>query len=232
MIMPDGTYRATYTLTVRRKFSRSPRTYKVLATPDGTRADIEEIRSKYKKIGFRIGEETFLDKQVQSFTCSRDEMTLEEALQLKIGETWSSAGNDEIYYHVYKEREAAELVSKSLKHLWPAELGKVVTQGLSQYSVGITRLSIDYKPIEKTYCMPDPHTFLNCPNCKQPPKVWIFDNGAFAKCECENAENVSGQTIWEYHKAHNGDMTNWSHADLRDKWNLAQKRKIPAKFGF
>jgi hypothetical protein len=104
MIMPDGTYRATYTLTVRKKFSRSPRTYKVLATPDGTRADIEEVRSKYKKIGFRIGEETFLDKHIQSFSCSRDEMTLEEALQLKIGEIWSSignaAGNDEIYYHV------------------------------------------------------------------------------------------------------------------------------------
>lgn len=61
-----------------------------------------------------------------------------------------------------------------------------------------------------------------CPKCNCKPRVWIFDNGEFAKCRCcglYDSAPAKGQTIWEYHKEHSGNMTNWSHNDLRDDWN-------------
>ena len=86
----------------------------------------------------------------------------------------------------------------------------------------------------KAYLLPDFYHTLSdhnlkedewhtCPKCLKKPRLWIFDNGEYAKCGCNSTydqASASGQTIWEYHNQHNGDMTNWSHNDLRDKWNL------------
>ncbi len=86
----------------------------------------------------------------------------------------------------------------------------------------------------KAYLLPDFYHTLSdhnlkedewhtCPKCLKKPRLWIFDNGEYAKCGCNSTydqASASGQTIWEYHNQHNGDMTHWSHNDLRDKWNL------------
>lgn len=86
----------------------------------------------------------------------------------------------------------------------------------------------------KAYLLPDFYCPLSdhnlkedewhtCPKCLKKPRLWIFDNGEHAKCGCNSTydqASASGQTIWEYHNQHNGDMTHWSHNDLRDKWNL------------
>lgn len=69
----------------------------------------------------------------------------------------------------------------------------------------------------------DENEWHTCPLCMQKPRLWIFDNGEHAKCGCNSMydqASASGQTIWEYYNKHNGDMTHWSHNDLRDKWNL------------
>lgn len=67
-----------------------------------------------------------------------------------------------------------------------------------------------------------PDEWLECPHCKEKPRLWIFDNGEYAKCKCQDTYDkaaASGISIWDYHKKHNGDMTEWNHDDLRDNWN-------------
>src|SRR3954465_1767748 len=67
-----------------------------------------------------------------------------------------------------------------------------------------------------------PEEWHACPVCEEKPRLWIFDNGAYAKCKCQDTYDdhaARGKTIWEYHREHNGDMTNWNHNDLRDNWN-------------
>lgn len=83
-----------------------------------------------------------------------------------------------------------------------------------------------YKPLAE--CSVKEDEFNACPICDNKPRLWIFDNGEFAKCGCNkqyDKASASGMTIWEYHKLHNGDMTNWNHNDLRDNWNKVVKER-------
>lgn len=88
-----------------------------------------------------------------------------------------------------------------------------------------------YVPLEKWNSI-NPEEWNECPRCNEKPRVWIFDNGAFAKCKCQDTYEESaaeGISIWQYHKAHNGDMTDWNHNDLRDNWNkYVEQQKEPA----
>lgn len=120
--------------------------------------------------------------------------------------------------HWFKEKEAAELYATAFSHLKAASLGEVIdftTKG--PWGVSITRLSNDYLPLSENW-LRDPNPFVKCPLCNQLPKVWLSDNGAFANCECKDAIAISG----EHH----------DHTDLRDNWNLSQRRKLHSKFGF
>lgn len=84
-----------------------------------------------------------------------------------------------------------------------------------------------YKPLEEQYGI-KPEEWEECPDCNEKPRLWVFDNGKYAKCKCQDTYEeaaASGQSIWNYHKEHNGDMSNYSHNDLRDNWNKFAKEK-------
>lgn len=78
-----------------------------------------------------------------------------------------------------------------------------------------------YKPLSECHVVPEEWEL--CPNCEEKPRLWIYDNGEFAKCKCQDTYEkaaAEGMSIWQFHNLHNGDMTNWNHNDLRDHWNL------------
>ena len=84
-----------------------------------------------------------------------------------------------------------------------------------------------YTPIESYYgLLPD--DFHTCPDCLTKPRLWIFDNGEQAKCNCNDtydAASAYGICIWDYHKLHNGDMSGWNHNDLMNNWNKVAKER-------
>lgn len=83
-----------------------------------------------------------------------------------------------------------------------------------------------YLPI--TECCVNPDEWVPCGRCGKKPHLWIFDNGEQAKCDCNkeyDAPSATGISIWKYHNAHNGNMTNWNHNDLRDNWNEVAKQR-------
>jgi hypothetical protein len=51
----------------------------------------------------------------------------------------------------------------------------------------------DYKPLEDT------QGWLQCPNCSEFPRTWVFDNGNYAKCRCSRkyeGADVSAETVF------------------------------------
>ena len=79
-----------------------------------------------------------------------------------------------------------------------------------------------YKTLEDSPYIGNVEDWLECPKCKTKPRVWIFDNGEFADCECSDTYDASpakGISIWEYHKEHNGDISNFNHLPLMESWN-------------
>lgn len=80
-----------------------------------------------------------------------------------------------------------------------------------------------------------PEDWNTCQLCETKPRLWIFDNGRHARCECKDSA-VQAISIWQYHEMHNGDMTNYDNSPLRDAWNsMTEKRlrrSIHEKFEF
>ena len=70
-----------------------------------------------------------------------------------------------------------------------------------------------YKPLEST------EGWLKCHVCGEYPKVWIFDNGNFAKCRCMGQyEKVFTTSIIECYFRQNKSYDGYKHL-LRDAWN-------------
>lgn len=91
---------------------------------------------------------------------------------------------------------------------------------LGKYRCQSWRAAEFYKPFDEERVTPS--EWNECPVCGEKPRIWIYDNGEYAKCKCQDTYDksaASGKTIWEYHHEHNGDMTEWNHNDLRDNWN-------------
>lgn len=68
-----------------------------------------------------------------------------------------------------------------------------------------------YKPITEIYGLTE-DMFLQCPKCKTLPKINIYDNGEFAKCDCNDMwdrPSAEGINIWQYSKKYNG-VNNWN----------------------
>jgi hypothetical protein len=82
-----------------------------------------------------------------------------------------------------------------------------------------------------------PEDWHDCPVCFVKPRLWIFDNGCFAKCKCDEMygkSSASGIAIRQWMDNHNGSMAGYdsAHPDLRDNWNKVvfnRKRKIKIK---
>ena len=75
-----------------------------------------------------------------------------------------------------------------------------------------------YKPI------PYHKGWKKCPKCGEIPRLWIFDNGAFARCRClmkYDPDPVRAESIMSYAKRHNGSIYGRvpTQEMLRMKWN-------------
>ena len=72
-----------------------------------------------------------------------------------------------------------------------------------------------YKPVK------DPDAWLECPACKTKPRVWLFDNGRYAKCLCDEkykAARVSAvaiNAVWR----ETGSTELYDRDELRRNWN-------------
>jgi hypothetical protein len=67
-----------------------------------------------------------------------------------------------------------------------------------------------------------------CPVCKNKPKVWTFDNGRYAKCDCyeeytkldcNGEEIVSAVSVGDWHRGNKGNFSDYPFYELRDNWN-------------
>ena len=61
-----------------------------------------------------------------------------------------------------------------------------------------------------------------CPLCKEWPKVWIFDNGRYAKCCCGEKygkAQAGAESIMSVHIRNNGNVSEYNCDDLRKNWN-------------
>ena len=71
------------------------------------------------------------------------------------------------------------------------------------------------------YVFPDDiEHYQTCPICEQKPKVWIFDNGSFAKCWCHDLyePGVQSQSIMDVFRQ-DGNASNYSRKNLMLAWN-------------
>lgn len=64
-----------------------------------------------------------------------------------------------------------------------------------------------------------------CPNCNNKPRIWVFDNGNFAKCLCSKTNShydligVEFESIGSYARRMNGDVSEYESDGLRKAWN-------------
>ncbi len=73
-----------------------------------------------------------------------------------------------------------------------------------------------------------------CPNCQKKPRLWLFDNGCYAKCKCDTKygkASAEGINIEEWLITHNNSASDYDthHHDLRENWNKVvevRNRKI------
>ena len=73
-----------------------------------------------------------------------------------------------------------------------------------------------YKPV------PENEEWFICKICGFKPLIWIFDNGRYAKCQCQGkyeGANVSAIDVISYSKENNGSVIGYDFDLLRKKWN-------------
>ena len=72
-----------------------------------------------------------------------------------------------------------------------------------------------------------PDNWDKCPICENKPKVWVFDNGRYAKCDCyelygkfdQNGEKiVSAVSVGDWARKKR-DFLKYPFTELRDNWN-------------
>ena len=74
----------------------------------------------------------------------------------------------------------------------------------------------DYLPLK------DIAGWSKCPKCNELPRVWIFDNGSFAKCRCTykyDLPEASSESIMSVCRRNNGDVSEYDRDYLRQAWN-------------
>jgi hypothetical protein len=74
-----------------------------------------------------------------------------------------------------------------------------------------------WKEIEFTYTM---KTWVECKVCLELPRLWIFDNGKYAKCSCydQYEPGVSSVSVMEWYKI-NKSFGSYPSDELRVNWN-------------
>jgi hypothetical protein len=78
-----------------------------------------------------------------------------------------------------------------------------------------------YEPLEDcfNYAVTDWH---KCPKCCQRPRIWVFDNGRYAKCLCGTPygpAQAKAESICDHLRANNGSALSYDGAALMKAWN-------------
>jgi len=63
--------------------------------------------------------------------------------------------------------------------------------------------------------------WLACPQCHRKPRVWVFDNGNYARCQCgKKYENsaIEFESIGDYYRRKK-TCEGYNQNGLREKWN-------------
>lgn len=72
-----------------------------------------------------------------------------------------------------------------------------------------------YDNIPSSYTLPDDfYKYMYCEKCKERPLVWIFNNGSYAKCNCNE---LRSESIMSYINRNNGSALDYPN--LYDIWN-------------
>ena len=79
-----------------------------------------------------------------------------------------------------------------------------------------------------------------CPKCHVLPRIWVFDNGRYAKCLCSKGKyieaEVSAEDIMTVHRRDHGDTTNYDVDALRKAWNarcsVESAKMVTYEFGY
>lgn len=77
--------------------------------------------------------------------------------------------------------------------------------------------------------VPDEEEWDRCPTCYKRPRIWIFDNGRYAKCQCDKlykGARVSAECITDYVKRNNGSVVGYDYNELRKNWNKYIKTNV------
>ena len=93
-------------------------------------------------------------------------------------------------------------------------------------------ISSDYKHLKSEFNVKEWMKWEFCPDCEFKPRVWIFNNGRFAKCACFGLyqPGVSATPIMKYIHS-KGNTLGYNQDELRINWNkhiqnLIRRNKI------
>lgn len=71
----------------------------------------------------------------------------------------------------------------------------------------------------------NPGDWLPCAACGVRPRVWVFDNGRYAKCWCSDLYGLpqaEAEGICTHMRANGGSILNYDRDALRKAWNARQ----------
>ena len=86
----------------------------------------------------------------------------------------------------------------------------------------IDEIRWEWATIDAYVPVPDNEDWKECPKCLKRPRVWIFDNGRYAKCQCGekyDGARVSAEAIGQYVSRNNGSIVGYNDDELRLNWN-------------
>ena len=86
----------------------------------------------------------------------------------------------------------------------------------------IEKLRWEWATIDAYKPPKDEQNWKACPKCQRKPRVWEFDNGSYARCQCKEkytGADVSVQSICDYGRQNNWNFTNYDIDGLRKAWN-------------
>jgi hypothetical protein len=73
--------------------------------------------------------------------------------------------------------------------------------------------------------MSNEEEWLKCPTCARRPQLWIFDNGRYAKCICDDIGaglHARAESVMSLY-SRTGSTADYNVDDLKDRWNIYVK---------
>lgn len=88
-----------------------------------------------------------------------------------------------------------------------------------------------FLPIEVAFGYESISKFIQCPVCITIPRIWAFDNGKYAKCNCFDRfeQGIKATDIMTHYHKNGGDLSGYSgNEELIENWNnhIRHRREI------